>query len=172
VWVPPGQWVERSSGRRLRGPAVKTIKVGLGRIPVLVRAGSVLPTHRAGTRAGLAPTKRMVLTAYPGRRGSGRLYDDAGEGFGYQRGAFTRTAFTQRREAGVVTLRIGPARGGFAGALKARTWELRVVGVRRPSTVRVDGRRIGGWSYDAKADELRVLLTRVPSSRGAVVRIG
>ncbi len=171
LWVPPGQWVERTTGRRFRGPAVTTVKVGLGRIPVLVRAGSVLPSHAVGVGAGLTPTKRMVLTAYPGRRGSGRLYDDAGAGFAYERGAFTRTSFTQKRRGSAVTLRIGRARGDFKQAVRARTWDLSVLGVDRPETVRVGGQRVRSWSYDAKARSVRLVLKRVPSRRGVTVRL-
>ncbi|WP_148616166.1 TIM-barrel domain-containing protein [Nocardioides rubriscoriae] len=172
LWVPPGQWVERTTGRRLSGPSVATVEVGLDHVPVLVRAGSVLPTHRVGANAGVAPTTRMVLTAYPGRRGGGQLYDDAGTGFGYERSAFTRTSFDQQRRSGTVTVRIGRAVGGFDGALRARTWELRVLAVDRPTTVQVDGRRVSTWSYDARTRSVRVVLARVPSSRGATVRLG
>ncbi|MDP2774572.1 MAG: glycoside hydrolase family 31 protein [Nocardioides sp.] len=171
LWVPPGLWVERATGRRLRGPALTTVKVGLNRIPVLVRAGSVLPSHRLGTGAGLGPTRRMVLTAYPGPRGRGQLYDDAGAGFAYERGAFTRTSFHQRRKNGTVTVRIGRARGGFEQAVRARTWELRVLAVDRPASVRIDGRRVRTWTYDAEARAVHVVLRRVPSRLGATVRV-
>ena len=171
VWVPPGQWVERTTGRRFSGPAVTTIKVGLGRIPVLVRAGAVLPSHRTGYSAGVAPTKRMELTAYAGRRGRGQLYDDAGDGFAYERGDHTRTSFSQRRRGDVVKVRIGRARGDFDQALRKRTWDLTVLDVERPQSVRVDGRQVRTWSYDAKNGSVRVVLKRVPSRLGTTVRL-
>jgi len=171
VWVPPGQWVERSTGRRMRGPATRNVTVGLNRIPVLVRAGSVLPGHRSGAGAGVGPAKRIVLTAYPGSRGRGRMYDDAGAGFAYQRGGFTRTSFDQRRVGGAVTVHIGRARGGFEQALRRRTWDLRVLAVDRPTTVRVNGRSVRSWTYDAETHSVRVLVERVPSGRGATVRL-
>ena len=171
LWVPPGAWVEQATGRRFRGPAVEEVTVGLGRIPVLVRAGAVVPGHLDGARAGVGPKRHLVLTAYPGRRGSGRLYDDAGRGLAYRRGAHTWTSFAQERRAGTVTVRIGRARGDFAGALRSRTWDLRVKGVDRPRVVTVDGRRVRGWSWDREARVVRVVLERVPSRAGAVVRL-
>jgi len=155
----------------MRGPATRNVTVGLNRIPVLVRAGSVLPGHRTGVAAGVGPTKRIVLTAYPGARGRGRLYDDAGSGFAYRRGAFTRTVFDQRRKDAEVTIRIGRARGDFGQALARRTWDLRVLAVDRPTTVRVNGRPVRSWTYDAETRSVRVLLERVPSRRGATVRL-
>jgi alpha-glucosidase (family GH31 glycosyl hydrolase) len=171
LWVPPGQWVERSTGRRFRGPRLTDVTVGLDRIPVLVRAGAVLPAHRDGAKAGLAPAGRLVLTAYPGRRGTGRLYDDAGQGLGWSRGKYTRTSFTQRRRDGVVTLRIGRARGDFAQMRRTRTWDVRVLATGRPRAVTVDGMRVRGWTYDRSTRTVRLVLERVPARAGATVRI-
>ncbi len=171
LWVPPGQWVERTTGRRFRGPATADVTVGLARIPVLVRAGAVVPGHRSGARAGVGPKRHLVLTAYPGKRGGGAVYDDAGRGLAYARGARTWTSFGQRRAHGTVTVRVGRARGGFAQALRARTWDLRVLAVGRPRVVTVDGRRVRGWSYDPDARSVRIVLERVPSRAGVTVRL-
>lgn len=171
LWVPPGRWVERSTGRSFRGPGTATVRAPLGRIPVLVRAGAVIPTHPTGARAGLAPRSRLVLTAYPGARGRGSLYDDAGAGFAHERGRSTRTSFTQRRRDGALELVIGAARGGFRGALPRRTWEVELLDVDRPSTVTVDGRRVRGWTYRPRDRSLSLVLRGVPSRDGARVRV-
>ena len=100
----------------------------------------------------------------------GRGGEDAGTGFGYERGAFTRTSFTQSRGE-TVSVRIAPVRGKFRGALRKRTWELHVLGVPRPEVVAVDGRRVRRWTYDATTRSVTVVLKRVPSRRGAVVEL-
>lgn len=171
VWVPPGAWVERTTGQRLRGPGQITMTVPLNRIPVLVRAGAVLPAHVPGVGAGTAPQERMVLTAYPGRAGRGALYDDAGAGFSYESGRFTWTTFAQRRRGDAVVVSVGPARGDFRGALPRRTWDLLVRDVDRPRSVLVNGRRVTGWTYDTDTRTARVVLARVPSDRGVTVRL-
>lgn len=179
LWVPPGDWVEYTTGRRFSGPAVATLSVPLSRIPVLVRAGAVIPTQPPGKRTTNAPARRLVLTAFPGRSGSSVLYDDAGQGFGYQKGLSSRTTLTQRRSAGVTTLVIERARGSFPGALKARGWDLRLKAVSRPQTVTLNGRAVRrattasgpGWRYDAKSRELRVVLNQVSTRKDAVIRV-
>jgi hypothetical protein len=155
------------------------VRLPLSRIPVLVRAGAVVPTQPSGKRTANAPARRLVLTAFPGVAGSGALYDDAGSGFGYRRGGFTRTAFTQRRVAGVTTLVIGQAHGTFPGALAAHGWDLRIKALGRPREVTLDGRTVRraaapgrpGWRYDAERREVRVVLSGVSTSRDAVVRV-
>jgi hypothetical protein len=180
LWVPPGDWVDVTTGRRFTGPGVTELRVPLSRIPVLVRAGTVLPTQPPGRRTASAPARRLVLTAFPGRAGTGNLYDDAGSGFGYRHGELTRTRFTQRRAGGVTTVVIGRARGTFPGALSSRGWDLHIRAVSRPGIVTLDGRPVRraaspgapGWHYDAERREVRVVLPGVSTSRDAVVQLG
>lgn len=171
LWVPPGQWVERTTGERLRGPRLATVTAALDHVPVLVRAGSVLPGHLPGQRAGVDPSAILVLDAFPGARGRGEVYDDAGSGYGYERGQHTRTSFTQRRSGDTVVVTVGRARGDFRGALRSRTWDLRLHDVDRPRRVSVDGRRTNRWEWDAGTRVLRVVLDRIPSRDGATVRV-
>ena len=117
-WVPPGTWIDFFTGERLRGPREVTAQVPLSRLPVLVRAGAVIPT---------APD---TLTVYPGRRGALRLYDDAGTGFAYEHGASAVTPIRHRGR----TLTIGPARGHFAGQPARRAWTVRFLGGRTVKT--------------------------------------
>ena len=115
-------------------------------MPVLVRAGAVIATqpYAPFTRPG-PPT--LMLTAYPGARGSLRLYDDQGTGFGYTHARATRTRITHTEHGGRSTVTIGAARGHFPGALRRRTWVVRLVGIRRPSAVEIDGRRVRGFTW-------------------------
>ncbi len=76
IHLPPGGWYEWESQRLHRGPGWIQVDAPLERLPLLVRAGSILPTTEDGA---------LVLHAYrplPGEAGSGTLYSDAGDGFG------------------------------------------------------------------------------------------
>lgn len=177
-WVPPGDWVEFTTGRRFHGPERVTVTVPLTRIPVLVRAGSVIPTQATGVATRFAPKTRLVLTAYPGS-GTGTLYDDAGHGLGYRAGEYARTTFTQERARGMTTLTIGAVRGTFPGALAARVWDVRIKAVGAPTRVTLGGKALPrasapngrGWTYDPATRTLRVVTGSVASSRGTVIRV-
>ncbi|MEA2438670.1 MAG: hypothetical protein QOH76_94, partial [Thermoleophilaceae bacterium] len=158
VWFPPGTWVDWFTGKRYRGPATKQLSVPLERYPVFVRAGAVVATQAPVATTPAASPAKLVLTAYRGN-GGGRLYDDAGDGLAYARGAGTRTSFTQRARGRTTTLTIGAARGRFAGQRPARSYELRLVGIGRPSHVTLAGRATRRWSYNGR-------------TRTAVVRTG
>jgi alpha-glucosidase len=81
VILPRGTWYEMDSARKHRGPGLATLDAPLDRIPVLIRAGSVLPQeeHLEGS-AG--PTLLLSVYQPDESPGSGVLYSDAGDGYG------------------------------------------------------------------------------------------
>jgi alpha-D-xyloside xylohydrolase len=103
-------------------------------MPVLVRAGSIVPTQPDVPFTTPGPSRKLILTVYSGGTGRFDLYDDQGAGFGYTRGAFTWTPIVHTERHGVTTITIGPARGRFPGAARTRSWEVRLVGARGRTT--------------------------------------
>ncbi len=131
IWVPPGRWVDYFTGKAYSGPRVRTLSVPLSQMPVLVRAGAIIPTAPYATFTKRGPQKRLILTIYGTAKGSFRLYDDQGTGFGYthHRYAWTRITHDARR------VTIWPAHGHFPGALRRRSWIVRLVTGGRVRTV-------------------------------------
>jgi alpha-glucosidase (family GH31 glycosyl hydrolase) len=161
VWFPPGTWVDWFTGKRHRGPALETLAVPLERMPVFVRAGGIVPMQRQVATTPAGPSRSLVLRA---QRGRGRLsfYDDGGDGLEYEGGRFSRTTVSQRPLGRAQTLTIGRTRGRLA---RRRSYEIRLVGVRRPRTVTVGGRRGSRWSYDAAARTATVRTGKLPLRR-------
>ena len=86
--LPAGGWYDFWTDRFLEGPAEVILEAGLEKIPLLVRAGSVLPVNLDGG---------LTLHLYPpaGEAGWGNLYSDEGDGYGAYRldhFSFSRTA--------------------------------------------------------------------------------
>jgi hypothetical protein len=169
VWFPPGEWVDFFTGERHHGPQVKELSVPLGRMPVFARAGAVVPSQAYVPSQPARPPDRLVLTVWAGRDGSFRLYEDAGDGLAYRKGAFavTRIAHDDRAAAGTV-VKIGAARGSFDGKRTSRKWVVRLVGVPKPARVRVNGRAASA-AYDAATRTATIRTARL--STGHTVRI-
>lgn len=74
VFLPPGGWYDFWEERRLAGPGVIEAEAPLERIPVFVRAGSVLPMAEDGLT--------LHLYVPSAGEGEGTLYSDAGDGSG------------------------------------------------------------------------------------------
>jgi hypothetical protein len=152
---------------------VRTLTVPLERMPVFARAGAIVPLQEYRPAGDTSPPARLVVEAYPGRRGTFDLYEDGGDGLSYRRGAFARTRIGQRRRRGVTTVSVGRARGAYAGGLRRRSYELRIFGSARPRKVTVAGRRLHrrppgaarGWWYDAKLRAVFVRTARLRTAR-------
>ncbi|TDD63285.1 DUF5110 domain-containing protein [Kribbella antibiotica] len=160
VWVPPGVWTDYFTGAGYIGPANVTISAPLDRMPVLVKAGGIVPTRTDY----VDNQKQSVLTQLTanvaaGANGSFSLYQDAGEGHGSS--ATTQLTWDDRAHA----LTIGAAAGQYPGAAESRAYTLRLSNSTRPTSVTVDGRRTG-WSYDENTRTVTVttgqLSTRSP----------
>ena len=138
VWFPPGTWVDIFTDQRFKGPAVRTLSVPLSQMPAFARAGAIVPRAPYMDYSTERPLTPLTLDVYAGSDGSFSLYEDAGQGFGYQHGQFSRTPmrWNQRRRA----LTIGPARGSFSGRLRRRAYRIELIGVRRPRAVLLGGR--------------------------------
>jgi alpha-glucosidase len=72
--LPSGRWYNFWDDALVEGPAKVNLQAGLERIPILVRAGSVLPMQE---------NKVLILHIYPPSSGygGGLLYSDAGDGY-------------------------------------------------------------------------------------------
>jgi alpha-glucosidase len=76
--LPPGDWYEFWSDRYWTEQPQITVPITLDRIPILVKAGSILPMEAA---------EMLSLHCYPDRTGNctGSLYSDALDGYGTSR---------------------------------------------------------------------------------------
>jgi alpha-D-xyloside xylohydrolase len=61
----------------------------MSHIPVFVRAGSIVPIGPVKPYADAPSDEPIELRVYPGADGTFVLYDDAGEGFGYEKGEYS-----------------------------------------------------------------------------------
>jgi len=156
LWLPPGEWVEWSSGARLSGPKVVDRTFALDELPVYVRAGAILPEQPKMERSDARPVDPLVLDVFPGDSGSARLYEDAGDSLGYQASAYSFTPVLERRTGSTIALTIAPVEGSFPGMLQGRGYEVRLRGTWPPARVtwrgadvpyRADG-SAPGWRYD------------------------
>ncbi|MEU0373661.1 glycoside hydrolase family 31 protein [Streptomyces sp. NPDC006283] len=83
VRLPRGRWYDTATGRAYDGPGQVLVDAPLSRIPVLARAGAVLPVlDTAGEEGGGAD--RVVLEVWApavGRTGGGLVVRDPGDGW-------------------------------------------------------------------------------------------
>ena len=112
VYLPAGtDWYDFWTGRRYSGGRRIAAAAPLGILPLYVRAGSILPLGPRVEHSAASPAGPYELRVYPGADGTFELYDDAGDGYGYERGEVALTEL--RWDDAAATLHIGETRGSY-----------------------------------------------------------
>ena len=126
VYLPKGLWYDFITHNRVEGGRDVKADAPIDHIPVFVRAGSIVPFGPDVQYSSEKPWDDLEIRVYPGADGQFTLYEDAGDGYGYERGEFSEITFNwddaQRQ------LTIGGRKGKFKGMLKKRTFRLVLIG--------------------------------------------
>ncbi len=101
VHLPAGDdWHDFWSGTRHEGGESLTVEAPLDRIPLFVRSGAIIPLGPFLQHTDEKPGAPLELRIYPGADGDFTLYEDGGDGFGYEDGERTTTERTWNDLAG------------------------------------------------------------------------
>ena len=163
VWFPPGTWTDYFTGTSYTGPSTSTVTAPLSRMPVFLRSGGVLLTRTDYTdHATQSPLTRATVTVGAGGDGGFALYQDAGEGTGYQSGQSTSTPISWRD--GTRTLTVGATTGGYPGAPASRAYTLRLLNATAPTAVSLDGTPLPetAWGYNPNTRTVTVTTAALP----------
>ena len=92
----PGKhpWYDFWTSKRIDGGQSIEAAAPIDRIPAYVRAGAILPLGPVKPYADAPSDEPVEIRVYPGDDGNFTLYDDAGDGLGYQRGEFSAVRLT------------------------------------------------------------------------------
>jgi alpha-D-xyloside xylohydrolase len=148
VYLPKGTWIDFWTGRSIKGGKTIEVNAPLSRIPIHVRAGSIIPMGSAVTRASEQTDSAIELRVYPGANGEYTFYEDAGDGWGYERGEFALTKM--RWNDGAKQLEIDPREGTFLGMNLIRQFKIVIVGPGNGNGTDI-GRRIFDVTYEGTA---------------------
>ena len=89
----------------------------IDRIPVFVKAGAVIPVADGLVYAQQEPKKPIQLMVYPGADGEFVLYEDEGNNYNFENGAYAITTLVWDDRSG--RLNIGEREGSFPGMREA-----------------------------------------------------
>ncbi len=123
--LPAGDdWVDFWTGRAYRGGQVITADASLDRIPILVKAGSIVPLGPV-VQFTSEPDDPLEIRIYGGKDATFDFYEDSGDGYAYEHGAKATTLFQWDDRHQLLT--IGDRVGTFPGMLQSRTLRIIVV---------------------------------------------
>ena len=112
VYLPKGAlWYDFWTNRAYAGGQSVVCDTPLARIPVFVRAGSLLPLSQTLAYADERQGEIDEILVFDGADGAFSLYNDAGDGYAYENGDYSMIELTYRHAD--QTLCFGKAAGGF-----------------------------------------------------------
>ena len=131
VCLPAGGWYDLWSGKRVTAldfgdgkPAVDTVTEAprLDRLPVFVRAGTILPTQPPVESTAQIPQGPLTLGVYPGADCRGTIYLDDGHSADFAKGKFLRQTVTcSMRTDGSLAIKLDKREGSYRPWWKAIT---------------------------------------------------
>lgn len=116
VYLPEGTWFHFWSGERFDGPAHILARAPLGEPALYVRANTALPLGPELSHTGeRSPEDALTLRIHPAEgSASSSLYEDEGDGFGYEHGVYARREIScGSTGGGRLTVRIGEREGSY-----------------------------------------------------------
>ena len=126
VYLPKGtKWYDYWTGKMYDGGQTVAADGTLAHCPVYVKAGSIVPLCVKDVKNALvADWQSLDVLVYPGNDASFTLYEDEGDNYNYEKGAYSTIPFTWNDRSR--TLTIGKRNGSFEGMIAARTFNIRL----------------------------------------------
>ena len=122
-YLPKGaQWYDFWTNKLYKGGQTVTLETTFDRVPMFVRAGSILPLGPEMQYVGEKAWDNLEIRVYPGSDGVFTLYEDEGDNYNYEKGYYATITFVWNDKAR--TLTIGTRQGGYKGMILDRQFTI------------------------------------------------
>ena len=175
AWLPEETYFDFFTGIRYSGNCEIKLYRTLETIPVLAKAGAVIPLAQEKEIAGngVKLPRALDIMVFAGADGKHQLYEDDGETPAYQNGDYALTDLAFSWRSGDTTRFIIQIPEAKAWLPEKREFSVSFIGVTQTAdvTVTVDGQPVDNVSlrYDARLHRLTVDLFNIPSGARAEI---
>lgn len=126
VYLPAGaDWYYFWTNKEYAGGQDVTVDIPLTEAPFFVKAGSILPLGPDVQYAAEKPWDSLEIRVYAGANGEFTLYEDEGDNYNYEKGAYTE--IPMKWDDKKRTLTIGKRAGQYPGMIGSRTFNVVLV---------------------------------------------
>jgi alpha-D-xyloside xylohydrolase len=142
VYLPKtAGWYDLYSGKWFAGGQKIMADAPYERMPVFVKAGSIIPFGPGLQYTSEKPADTITLNIYAGADASFNLYEDEGTNYNYEKGAFSVIPIKYNEATKTIT--VGDRKGSFNGMLSKRVFRINIITPGRSK----------GLDFDAKCDK-------------------
>jgi alpha-D-xyloside xylohydrolase len=127
LYLPQGaDWYDFYSGEKLSGGQHIQAAAPLDKMPLYVKAGSIVPTGEDIQFVNDKPDAPITLNIYTGANGHYSLYNDDGRSYDYEQGKYSTIELRYDDATGKLT--IGKRQGEFNGMQPKTKLQIRWIG--------------------------------------------
>ena len=163
VRLPAGtSWIDFWTGESHAGGQTITTAASLDRIPLYVRAGSIIPIGPDLQWTGQITGAPIELRVYRGADGSFTLYDDAGDSYAYEQGERALVPVTWNDTT--KTLHFGARQGSYPGMAAQTQFRIRWVAPGHAAGMPGDHAGDVAFTYDGTAASVTMPVLGLPAA--------
>jgi len=123
VYLPKAAgWYNFWTGKRFNGGQTIKTDAPLDKIPLFVKAGSIIPMGKIIQYAGEKSADTLEIRVYKGADAKFDLYEDEGDNYNYEKGGYATISFQWNEKAQSLT--IGDKQGNYPGSLAKRIFNV------------------------------------------------
>jgi alpha-D-xyloside xylohydrolase len=123
VYLPSGTgWYEAYTGQSLQGGQWISADAPYERMPLFVKAGSIVPLGPSIEYTGQRPADTLTVYVYTGASASFTLYEDQGADYQYEKGAYSM--IVMHYDEPTHTLHLDSRKGDYPGMLAERVFNI------------------------------------------------
>lgn len=141
AWLPKGNWYDFWDDKKLDGDKVIDHSAPLGRLPLFIKAGSIIPMANFALSTTFIPDDSLSIHVYTGKDGSFDLYEDDGVSEAYKEKNESRTTVFRFVQS-TLSLNIEAVRGDYKNAAKERAYVIIFHGLSKPVNFEVNSVKI------------------------------
>ena len=119
----PG-WYDFWTGQKHEGKQWVDVPVDIEKIPIFIKAGTILPMGEVKQTVSEKKDAPIIFTIYPGADASFSLYEDEGNNYNYESGAYSMIHFRWNDDKKIQT--IDNREGSFDGMVKERLFIIKL----------------------------------------------
>jgi len=135
VYLPESSiWYNFWTGNRFDGGQTINIKATLDKIPLFIKAGSIIPMGPI-IQYSTEKNDPVEIRIYPGANGEFTLYEDENDNYNYEKGIYALTRF--KWDDTKKTLTVEARKGKYPGMLKERTFNILLVSENRGTGIEI-----------------------------------
>ncbi|MBI3138341.1 MAG: glycoside hydrolase family 31 protein [Sphingobacteriales bacterium] len=171
LWLPKGKWYDFWDDHSINGDRVINYPAPVGKLPLFVKAGSILPMANYALSTAFIHEDTLTLHVYPGKDAAFTLYEDDGITENYRNRNEKRTTAITFNHASF-SLKIGASAGAYIHSPQQRAYTIVFHGMSRPLCFEVNGTSIKklALSWDAEKKTQTLSIQRFPVTKNIVIK--